>query len=381
MDRFNTYIPGQTIMLNGQTYTAGDARADGKPSRLQALFHGKEGENSFLQDLADFLAEWFNGQETVRVHTSGSTGTPKGLRVEKQRMMYSAMMTVDFLHLQRGDTALLCMPLQYIAGKMVVVRALVSGLNLVPVPPCGHPLAHLSEAPVFAALIPMQVYNSLQDENESRMLMDVKQLIIGGGPVDEDMAERLKTFPNGVWSTYGMTETLSHIALRKLNGTDASEWYTPLAHVTLGCSDEGTLVINAPQVCPGELITNDIVSFNGNGQFRIIGRKDNIINTGGIKVQAEQVENMLRPLLPMPFMITSAPDVKFGERIVLLVERTDTAWEEEKRLIGQACVHLPAYWRPKQIIGIPRLPLTGTGKPDRATAGSIARHAEDSQTA
>ena len=169
----------------------------------------------FLQDLETFLEEWQNNEPTVWVHTSGSTGIPKPIQVEKGRMMASARLTCRFLDLKEGDTALLCMPLQYIAGKMVVVRSLITGLKLIPVAPCGHPLKDLKEAPTFAAMIPMQVYNSLQIPEEKHLLKHIKHLIIGGGAIDTSLGNELKDFPNHVWSTYGMTETLSHIALRR----------------------------------------------------------------------------------------------------------------------------------------------------------------------
>lgn len=374
MNDFITEISHQTITILGKTYTAEDARAiSGKSSRLQTLFRKQKGEESFLANLTDFLAEWFNDSDTVKVHTSGSTGTPKELLVEKRRMMNSAMLTVAFLHLTRGDNALLCMPLQYIAGKMVVVRALVAGLNLIPVTPCGHPLQDMNQPLAFGALIPMQVYNSLQNPTECERLKNIRHLIIGGGAIDSSMEAALKRFSNEVWSTYGMTETLSHIALRKLNGPDASEWYTPFEHVTLSQSEEGTLIIDAPLVCPQQLITNDIVELNDTGQFRVLGRKDNTINTGGVKVQIEQVESALKPLLPFLFAITSAPDARFGERIVLLVQHESPFSEEEKQAIHQAYRQLPAYWRPKQLMQVASLPLTGTGKPDRAAAKRLAR--------
>ena len=215
-------------------------------------------QSEFLQDLETFLQEWQNEEPNVWVHTSGSTGTPKPLQVEKERMMASARLTCSFLGLKEGDSALLCMPLQYIAGKMVVVRSLVAGLNLIPVAPSGHPLKDLKEAPTFAAMIPMQVYNTLQVPEERARLRNIKHLIIGGGAIDDALANELKDFPNHVWSTYGMTETLSHIALRKLNGQDASDWYTPFDNVRIRLSEEGTLIIHAPNVCAEELITNDI---------------------------------------------------------------------------------------------------------------------------
>ena len=262
-------------------------------------------------------------------------------------------------------------PSLYIAGKMVVVRALVAGLRLIISTPCGNPLREITEIPVFSAMTPMQVFNTVQIDRENEALKQINQLIIGGGSIDKTLNDILATYPNAIWSTYGMTETLSHIALRRLNGANASEWYTPLPNVSLSHSTEGTLIINAPDVAPQILETNDIVEFNSQNQFRIIGRKDNIINTGGIKVQIEQVEDLLKPLLKRPFMITAVPDSKFGERIVLLTEPNSLT--EEK--IKNAMKTLPIYWRAKEIITIDKLPQTGTGKPDRAKAKRLATEA------
>lgn len=324
-------------------------------------------EQSFRSELFAFLSQWFSTGKDLQVHTSGSTGKPKELWVEKDRMMASACLTCSFLGLQRGDTALLCMPLKYIAGKMVVVRTLVAELNLLPVTPSGHPLKGLEEPPVFAAMIPMQVYNSLQVPREKEVLQGIRHLIIGGGAIDHQLATELREFPNAVWSTYGMTETLSHIALRRLSGAEASDWYTPFDDVNIRQSSEGTLVIHAPRVCAEELTTNDRAEINGQNQFRILGRKDNTINSGGVKIQIEQVEEILKGHLSQPFLITSAPDPKFGEIVVLLTEgeATDT--------IHARCEQaLPPYWRPKRIVHVQQIPLTETGKPNRASAKVLA---------
>lgn len=326
-------------------------------------------QDEFLQDLEAFQKEWHNNEPTVWVHTSGSTGTPKPLQVEKERMRASARLTCQFLGLKQDDSALLCMPLQYIAGKMVVVRSIVAGLRLIPVAPSGHPLKDLKEAPTFAAMIPMQVYNSLQVPEEKHLLKHIKHLIIGGGAIDHSLSVALKEFPNPVWSTYGMTETLSHIALRRLNGEEASDWYTPFDGVHIRLSEEGTLIIHAPHVCPEELTTNDIAEINEEGKFRILGRKDNTINSGGVKIQIEQVEALLRDHLSIPVQITAAPDAKFGEKVVLIYNKV-----ENEEMIKAVCEEkLPPYWQPKRYIPVESLPLTGTGKPDRAAARRIAQ--------
>ena len=292
-------------------------------------------------DLEEFLAEWHNDSPTVLVHTSGSTGKPKPMLVEKRRMEASACITCGFLGLKSGDSALLCMSLDYIAGKMMVVRALSFGLRLIVVKPSGNPLGTVAEPVDFAAMVPMQVYNSLQVPEERKKLMAIKHLIIGGGAIDDALASELKTFPNAVWSTYGMTETLSHIALRRLNGHEASEWYTPFEGVSLSQTDEGCLVIDAPAVHDGPLVTNDIVEISDKG-FRVLGRKDNVICSGGIKIQIEEVERLLRAHVSSPFMITKRADKKFGEQVVMLTESMDMD------LMRDVCRQvLPKYWQPR----------------------------------
>lgn len=317
--------------------------------------------------LEEFLEEWNNASETVLVHTSGSTGEPKPMLAEKRRMLASARRTNDFLGLKEGDTALLCMSLDYIAGKMMVVRAIERGLRLITVEPSGHPLA-VSLCVTFAAMVPMQVFNSLQVEEERERLMRIKHLIIGGGAIDEGLAAELKSFPNAVWSTYGMTETLSHIALRRLNGLDASEWYTPFPSVKVGLNKDDCLVIDAPEVCATTLVTNDIAELAIDNTFRILGRKDNVICSGGIKIQAEEVERQLHPHLHEPYLITKRQDEKFGEVMVLLTEGS----VDEVRQVCERI--LPKYHQPRVYLHVDLIPLTETGKPARQKAKRIGEN-------
>ena len=208
-------------------------------------------------------------------------------------------------------------------------------------------------------MVPMQVYNSLQVPEEKERLMAIRHLIIGGGAIDDAMEAELRTFPNAVWSTYGMTETLSHIALRRISGPEASEWYMPFPTVKLSTTDEGCLVIDAPEVCADTLTTNDIVELKPDGRFRVLGRKDNVICSGGIKIQIEEVERELKPYARVPYIISKKKDEKFGEIVVLLTEG-DT--DEMKAICEE---HLPKYHRPKLYQHIDQIPLTETGKPAR----------------
>ncbi len=334
----------------------------------------------------DFLQEWNSPSETLLVHTSGSTGKPKPMWVEKQRMLNSAHITCDFLGLRPGDSALLCMSLDYIAGKMMVVRSIERKLRLFSVKPSGHPLSDESLAKMvemdfdFVAMVPMQVYNTLQVPQERERLSRIKHLIIGGGAIDDALAEELRSLPGAVWSTYGMTETLSHIALRRLNGEEASEWYQPFDSVGVSLNSDGCLVIDAPLVCSAPLVTNDIAEIKQQETsshssdassslktssphvlFRIKGRKDNVICSGGIKIQIEEVENLLRQHLDAPFLLAKKKDEKFGEIAVLVTESGDL--EGVEAICRQV---LPKYWVPRQYLHFDQLPMTETGKPKRA---------------
>lgn len=319
--------------------------------------------------LEEFINQWQSPSPTLLVHTSGSTGKPKPMLVEKRRMEASARITCQFLGLKRGDTALLCMPLDYIAGKMVVVRAIVWGLKLIDIPPCGHPLKQIDTPPVFAAMVPMQVFNSMQDASERQKLWQIKHLIIGGGAINDDMAAELRQHPNAVWSTYGMTETLSHIALRRLSGPQASEWYEPFDGVNVSTNADGCLVIDAPTVCALPLTTNDIAEIAADGRrFRIRGRKDNVICSGGIKLQIEEMEAKLRPYINVPFLISKRSDPKFSETVVMIAETNDI--ESLKTICKE---RLNKYEQPHKYIAVDSIPTTETGKPARAKAMEIAQ--------
>ena len=351
----------QRLLLQGKEYTAGDI------SRLVA--EGAENCPPALWDLYLFLEKWFDASPVITVHTSGSTGTPKELVVRKDRMMQSARLTCEFLNLQAGDTALLCMNLRYIGAMMVVVRSLVAGLNLIVRPASGHPLSDIEEPLRFAAMVPLQVYNTLRVPEEKARLEQTDILIIGGGAVDDSLEAEMSALPTAIYSTYGMTETLSHIALRRLNGETASKHYYPFPSVELSLSAESTLVIKAPLICGEVLQTNDIACIYPDGSFTIAGRKDNVINSGGIKIQAEEMEKRLRPFIPVPFVVTSVPDPRLGQALTLLIAGQVDVRELESKLQTV----LDAYHRPRHIFMTESIPQTENGKTDRAGCRILAR--------
>ena len=322
--------------------------------------------------LEEFLALWNDDSPCMEVQTSGSTGVPKRIYIEKVRMRASARMTCDFLNLHKGDTALLCMPLDFIAGKMMVVRALERGLELLSVEPSSHPLSSTNMASIgnppsinFAAMVPLQVWNTLQVPEEREALCRIRHLIIGGGAISQALEQELRTLPINVWSSYGMTETLSHIALRRIT----EDYYTPLPGITLSQDQDGCLIIDAPHLCPETLFTNDIARFTDDKSFQIIGRRDNTVCSGGIKIQIEEVEAWLHSIGHDDVMVTYQDDTALGQALVYLT----TADINTDILRQHLPDHTPSakYWLPKRIIKVASLPITPTGKPDRARARRV----------
>ncbi len=319
-------------------------------------------------DLYRFLYAWFSPSDTLTVHTSGSTGRPKALEVSKQRMVESARMTCEHLDLGAKDTALLCMNLKYIGAMMMVVRSLVAGMRLIVRPASGHPFSDVEENISFVAMVPLQLYNTLHNIDERQKLDLTEKVIIGGGAVDETLQEMTCGLHCSVFSTYGMTETLSHIALRPLNGEAQSAYYTPFAGITLSQDTDGALIIDAPTLTPSPLHTNDIVRLRHDGSFSVVGRRDNVINSGGVKIHTEEVERLLKSIIRTPYAITAVPDAKLGEAVTLLL--TDTS--DCKLLLSQMEKLLPPYWCPRHIITTDHIPLTGNGKIDRVACRALA---------
>jgi len=347
---FQTDIAKQAIMIDGINY-----------SQEELKHITKERSNSFSDfhfEVFRFLNEWFDGSEWITIQTSGSTGKPKPLIVRKAHMIQSACITCTYFDFQPKDKVLLCLPLSYIAGKMMVVRALVASLDLYPINPSGNPLKETNLEFRFASMVPLQIYNTLQNHNEKQRLFKIGALLIGGSAIDPELEKTLKDFPNPVYASYGMAETLSHIALRRLNGAEASLNYVPFPSVSISLSSENTLIIDAPLICSEKLYTNDIAEIFPDGNFRILGRKDNVIITGGLKVQIETLEATLREFIKTPFAVSSLPDNKFGEIIVLAVVN-----QIDESLLSE---NLPSWQKPKRIIRINAIPLTKSGKINRA---------------
>lgn len=327
----------------------------------------QEWENS----IACFFDRWFDAGEYMEFKTSGSTGTPKSIRAKKNYMKVSASNTIDFLGLQEGDTALLCLPVDYISGSMMLVRSLVGNLKLYTTKPCLNPFFCSSMPFDFVAMTASQVFKTLENKRQRELFCSSRNIIIGGSALDKSLEDKLKNIDTNIYSTYGMTETLSHIALRKIDKTSDSDWYKPLRGVNVSLSKDNTLVIDADSISDDTIITNDIAEINADGNFRILGRLDNVINTGGVKVQIEDIERKLSSNMGISIVATYVQDDLLGQKIVLLIKEDCRHLQNE---IDIAIKSLSKYERPKHILFVENLPFTRTGKYDRVKARHIAEN-------
>jgi O-succinylbenzoic acid--CoA ligase len=305
----------------------------------------KEGED-FEQAVGDFLLDWFDDKSYIDMYTSGTTGEPKTIRIEKNAMVQSAISTGDFFDLQPGNRVLHCLPTNYVAGKMMFVRSFILGLDMDFVAPSSHPLEHNDEKYDFAAMVPLQAKNSV------KKLSNIKKVIIGGVKVNKALEQELIKLPIEIYETYGMTETITHIAAKKV-GVEA---FTTLPNVTVSVNENQCLEILAKNISDEKIVTNDIVKLVSDTQFVWLGRFDNVINSGGIKIMPEQVEGKLSTLIPRRYFVNGTPDDTLGEKVVLYVEGETMAIEHSVFDV------LDKYEKPREIIFIPKFKETATGK-------------------
>lgn len=306
---------------------------------------------SWQREIIDFIKYYLSNDE-IPVQTSGSTGKPKTYHLAKKAMQQSAALTADFLNLKKGDTALLCMPVSYIAGKMMIVRAIEVGMSLYCIPPKVHLHFPAVDRIDFAAFTPMQVEKSLNDFKDK---IQFDKVILGGAKVSSFLEEKLKPIESDVYETYGMTETITHIAMRKLN--QQNHFYT-LPQIAISKNQENCLVIKTPYF-DQKIETNDVVELMSDYEFKILGRKDHIINSGGLKINPEELEERLKPYIQVPFIVHHKPDPVLGQKVVLLLESDNPIQVDFPSDL------IPKNKQPKEIIYLSTFPRTISGKIQR----------------
>lgn len=300
----------------------------------------------FEKDLARFLLDWFDEKPYITLTTSGTTGTPKIIQITKQAMVNSALATAIFFDLKPKDKALHCLPAKYIAGKMMLVRGLILGLEMDFVEPNSNPLANNKTDYDFVAMVPLQVQNSITE------LSKVKKLIIGGAKINETLRKELLHLQTQVFETYGMTETITHIAAKKVG----EKAFSLLPDIKISQDERQCLIINAPRISKEKVITNDIVELVSETQFILKGRIDNVINSGGIKLFPEQIEEKLFDKITPRFFISGIPDTVLGEKLVLIIEGESQIFDDT------IFENLNKFEKPKEIRFIPKFIETENGK-------------------
>ncbi|NHN27540.1 AMP-binding protein [Flavobacterium jejuense] len=308
----------------------------------------KEGDD-YEKHIGNFLLEWLDDDLYIEVETSGTTGKPKLIRLEKQAMIQSALATGDYFNLEPGNKALLCLSAKYIAGKMMLVRAMILGLELDISTVDSNPLAFNDNKYDFAAMVPLQVENSLDK------IKNTEKIIIGGAPVSKTLIEKLTKRKVNAFETYGMTETITHVAVKKI-GTDS---FKTLPHINLSKDDRDCLVIHAPKILTEDVITNDVVNLVSEHEFQWLGRIDSVVNSGGVKLFPEQIETKLQDFITDRFFIASESDEKLGQKLILVIE------SKEKEIAKNIFNHLEKFEKPRSIYFVTKFVDTKTGKLNR----------------
>lgn len=309
--------------------------------------------------LADFLSAWWDDNGFVVGHTSGSTGEPKRIELSKQSMRESALRTNRFFGLRAGDSLLLCLSSNYIAGKMMVVRAIVGGLKLFVEPVSSSP--RVEGEFDLVSMVPLQIHTLMESGSGEERLRRVRHLLVGGSQLLREESEWLNSLPVKCYLSYGMTETVSHVALSVLPKS-GDPLYEAVPDVLFSQDERGCLVVRADHLSGSPFVTNDVVRLLSDRSFAWLGRWDNVINTGGVKVFPEKMEKKVEALIPEPFYFTSEPDAKFGQRVVLRIE---SAPYDTEALMTKLSEFLSRYEMPKKITFLPRFERTASGKVKR----------------
>lgn len=336
--------------LNGEAFSSAEALK----KHAEYLFEkGKDDETA----IGKFILEWLDDNDFITVKTSGSTGVPKAIKLQKNHVFNSAEATTTYFDLKEKTKALLCLSAEYIAGKMMLVRAMTAGWDLHTVAPEKNPLENTDDDFDFSAMVPYQVFHSLKD------LHKVKKLIIGGGAIPRKLEEQLQQINTRTFATYGMTETISHIAVRPINGGEKSIVFSALPKVNFSQTENGCLQIHASEISEDIVVTNDVVELVSSTSFKFLGRLDNVINSGGIKVHSETVEEKLSLHINQAFFIASEKDEALGEQVVLIIE---TDKNELLNNFHEAFQNISTFEKPRKIYTLPKFQYTETGKIKRA---------------
>jgi len=314
--------------------------------------------------LIDFITQWQRNESTFQFHTSGSTGVPKSIDVSRSQIVASVQATSDFLGLKNTHSALLCLDPNFVASLMMVARCLVNDMDLILSRPSSNPLNALDHSIDFASFVPVQVYKMIE-EGSILQLTKIQNILIGGAPLSKLAFDTLAKIDTNIFITYGMTETVSHIALMPIKGDYSSAYFEVLPEITIGQDRDNCLTIVGAVTHNKTLQTNDIVELLDETKFRWLGRRDHVINSGGIKIHPEQLEKLIVPLINSDFFISWKTNDQLGNECILITENHKTTDEELKQIQAVIFNTFSKYHAPKSVYSVDLFERTDSGKVKR----------------
>ncbi|MEP2023374.1 MAG: AMP-binding protein [Reichenbachiella sp.] len=311
--------------------------------------------------LIDFITQWQHNHDTFQFQTSGSTGVPKSIDVSRSQIVASASATIEFLQLKKSDTALICLEPNFVASLMMAARCLANDMDLIVQKPSSNPLKTLKEPIDFASFVPVQIYKMIED-GTIHQLKSIENILIGGAPLTSSAFEQLSNIDTNIYATYGMTETVSHIALMPIKGKFIEAEYQALPGIFLKQDDADCLMIQGAVTNNEWLQTNDIVELTDSNKFRWLGRRDHVINSGGIKIHPEQLEKIIEGFIDSDFIISWKANDKLGSECIIITEGQPLQENKLHEIQQVISIKFSKKHIPKQALAVKSFERTDSGK-------------------
>lgn len=327
-------------------------------------------DDPYFRQAYDFMISWLSGTEKFVLHTSGSTGIPKEIIIGRKQLQSSALMTGAALRLGKETRALVCLNVNYIAGIMMLVRGMELEWELSITAPSSNPLAAFENPDFdFVAMVPLQLSTSLSDQETKSKAGHLGKILLGGAPVPVSLQRQIDDLNVPVFQSYGMTETVSHIALKKLNLPEVEKDYTVLPGISFGVDDRGCIFIKGAVTNEEKVQTNDLVEITSETTFKWLGRADNVINSGGVKVVLDKIDEVIAEIFYdlryfNPFFCWYEEDGKLGQKLILFIEENGNNLAVPT-ILKEIRNKVSAYETPKHVYFVEKFIKTPTDKIDK----------------
>ncbi len=325
--------------------------------------------NLYFDSILGYCKAYLLGKQVFPVKTSGSTGKPKTILLNREQLKLSAQMTINALSLTKEYKGLVCLSTDHIGGKMMLIRGMELGMELYIIEPTADVSSHHLPPIDFVAMVPLQLKALLMSDSGRNFLSQCKAVIIGGSPIDPLDESQLEQFQSPIYQTFGMTETVSHIALRRLNGPQKELYFRAFKELHLSLDERGCLVICGAITNNVPVSTNDLVELVQRRKFKWLGRIDQVINSGGYKIHPQNISpsifQVIRSIgIQANFITIGLPDSKWGQKVTLVLETEDLKEVTKQKILIKLKAKLHPYEVPKSVEKLQMLPRTPTGKVD-----------------